>query len=61
MKIRNPKMRLTRIFNQELGAGLRYVEYQYAIMIAREIQDFSRIRRSDSFKRFALKVAGLEL
>jgi hypothetical protein len=30
-------------------------------MLAREIPDFNRIRRSDSFKRFALKVAGSEL
>jgi len=59
--IGNPKMRLTRIFNQELGSGRRYVDSQHAIMIAREIQNFSRIKRSYSFKRFALKVAGLEL
>jgi len=59
--IRNPKMRLTRIFNQELGSGRRYLDSQHAIMSARKIQNFSRIRRSDSFKRFALKVAGLEL
>ena len=59
--IRNPKKRLTKIFTQELGSGRRYVDYQHAIMLAREIPDFNRIRRSDSFKRFALKVAGLEL
>ena len=59
--IRNPKKRLTKIFIQELGSGRRYVDYQHAIMIAREIPDFKRIRRSDSFKRFALKVSGLEL
>jgi hypothetical protein len=59
--IRNPKKRLTKIFTQELGAGRRYVDYQHAIMLAREIPDFNRIRRSDSFKRFALKVAESEL
>ena len=59
--IRNPKKRLTRIFTQELGPRLRYVGYQHALLIAREIADFTKIRRSDSFQRFALKVAGMEL
>ncbi len=60
-RIKNPKKRLTKIFTQELGVGRRYIDYRHAIMLVREITDFSRIRRSDSFKRFALKVAGLEL
>jgi len=60
-RIRNPKKRLIKIFTQELGAGRPYVDYRHAIMLARKISDFSRIRRSDSFKRFALKIAGLEL
>jgi len=59
--IRNPKVRLNKIFTQELGLRRRYVDYQHAIMLAREIPNFNKIRRSDSFKRFALKVAGLEL
>ncbi len=59
--IRNPKKRLTKIFTQELGPRRRYVDYRHALLIARKIVDFSRVRRSDSFKRFALKVAGLEL
>ena len=59
--IRNPKKRLTKIFTQELGPRRRYVDYRHALLIAREIADFSKIRRSDSFKRFALKTAGLVL
>lgn len=59
--IRNPKQRLTKIFDQELGPCRRYVDYRHALLIARAIVDFSRVRRSDSFKRLALKVAGLEL
>ncbi len=59
--IRNPKKRLTKIFTQELGPRRRYVAYLHALLIARETQDFSRIRRSVSFQRFALKVAGLGL
>ena len=38
-----------------------YVDYQHAIKIAREIADFTKLRRSPSFQRFALKVAALEL
>lgn len=59
--VSNPKKRLTRIFTQGLGASRGYVDYQHAIKLAREISDFNKIKRSDSFQRFALKVAGLEL
>ncbi|MFO7556885.1 MAG: DUF4276 family protein [Desulfobacterales bacterium] len=59
--IRNPKQRLTRIFTQELGSRRLYVDYRHALLIAREIADFTKIRRSDSFKRFALKTVGLVL
>ena len=59
--VRNPKKRLTKIFTQELGPRRRYVDYRHAILIARKIQDFTKIRRSISFQRFALKVAGMEL
>jgi hypothetical protein len=59
--IKNPKKRLTKIFTRELGPRRRYVDYQHALLIAREIADFTKIRRSDSFQRFAFKVAGVEL
>jgi hypothetical protein len=59
--IRNPKQRLTRIFTQELGPRRRYVDYRHALLIAREIADFTKLRRSLSFQRFALEVAGREL
>ena len=57
----NPKKRLTKIFTQELGPRRRYVDYRHALLIAREIADFTKIRRSDSFQRFKLTVAGPEL
>ncbi len=60
-RIHDPKTRLTKIFTQELGTGRRYVDYQHAIKLVREISNFAKIRRSDSFRRFALKVAGVEL
>ena len=59
--IKSPKTKLTRIFTRELGEGRRYVDYEHAVRIAREIRDFQRIRRSLSFKRFAFKVCGVEL
>jgi hypothetical protein len=56
-RIRNPKARLTKIFNEELGPNRRYVDYRHALRIAEQIPDFQRLRRSDSFRRFALKIA----
>jgi len=60
-RIRDPKARLTRIFNQELGPNRRYVDYLHALRIAEQIPDFQRIRRSDSFRRFAGKIACVAL
>jgi hypothetical protein len=37
------------------------VDYRHALLIAREIADFTKLRRSLSFQRFALEVAGREL
>ena len=48
--IKNPKTRLIKVFTLELGTGRRYVDYQHAIMIAKEIPDYNRIRQSHSFK-----------
>ena len=59
--INNPKKRLTKIFTQELGPRRRYVDYLHAILIAEKISDFTKLRHSLSFQRFALKVAGREL
>jgi len=60
-RIQNPKTRLTKIFTKELGAGRRYVDYQHAIKLVREISNFTKIRRSDSFRRFAVKVTEIVL
>ena len=54
--IPKPKTKLIKIFNQELRS--RYVDTQHALWIARAIPDYTRIRRSESFNRFALKVSG---
>ena len=59
--VNKPKTRLTKIFNQELGKHRRYIDYQDAIKIAQNITDFNKIKNSESFRRFALKVTGITL
>jgi len=59
--ISNPKKRLTKIFNQELGSSRRYIDYQDAVKIVKKITDFNKIKNSESFRRFALKVSGIDL
>ena len=59
--VRNPKKVLNRLFKRELGERRRYVDFEHAVRIVKEIPDFNRIRRSASFQRFALKVAGVKL
>ncbi len=60
-RIRNPKTRLTKLFNRELGAHRRYIDFQDAIRIAQAVPDFNRIRRSTTFSRFAEKTTGRKL
>lgn len=57
--VKEPKTRLTKIFNQEVGR--RYIDYQDAIMIAKAVPDFNHLRRSCTFRRFAEKAAGIVL
>ena len=57
----NPKTRITKLFNQELGQSIRYEDRKHALPIAELIRDFKRLRRSKCFCRFALKVAGVNL
>lgn len=58
-KVQNPKARLRRLFKQN-GKG-DYVDLLHAIKIAREITDLTRVRRSETFRRFALKLADKQL
>ena len=57
--IPKPKTKLIKIFSQELG--YRYVDTRHALLIARAIPDCSKIKRSESFRRFVIKVAGKDL
>jgi Domain of unknown function (DUF4276) len=59
--VRNPKERLMSIFEQR---KLRpYQDYIHAIRIVRELKSLglNRIKRSESFVRFASKAAGVKL
>ncbi len=55
----NPKKRMRKIFNKHIGQD--YVDRRHAERIAKAIPDFQRLRRIDTFRRFALKVADVEL
>ncbi len=60
-EITRPKTALISLFQRELGRGRKYVDRDHAILLARSIPDWSKISRSDSFRRFAEKAAGFVL
>lgn len=55
----DPKTRLTKYFVEELGRGRKYFDAVDAIKIAKAIPDWTRLKRSDSVRRFAEKAAGV--
>jgi len=55
----NPKTRMIKLFSE--NSGRPYRDYKHAEMIARAIPDFKRLRKVETFRRFALKVADVEL
>lgn len=57
IQIRRPKTALIRLFEHELGRGRKYVDRDHALLIARAIPDWSKLRRSNSFRRFAERAA----
>lgn len=52
----NPKGTMTTLFKQ--NRGWRYVDVQTAPHFARGLQDLTRLRRCQTFCRFAVKVTG---
>ena len=60
-EIGRPKTELIKLFQCELGRSRKYVDRIHAILLARSIPDWSRIRRSCSFCRFALKGARVRI
>ena len=60
-QIGRPKTELITLFQRELGKGRKYVDHDHALLLARSIPDWSRVRRSNSFRRFAEKAARVVL
>jgi len=56
---RNPKKALNKIFREK--KGWYYVDRDFAESIVTRIPDFSRLKKSDTFKRFHNKLSGNEL
>jgi len=56
-QIKRPKTQLISLFQQELGNTRKYIDRNHALLLAQEITDWSKLRRSDSFCRFAEKAA----
>ena len=60
-QIRRPKTELIKLFQRELGNTRKYVDRDHALLLAQSIPDWSKLRRSDSFRRFAEKGARVSL
>jgi hypothetical protein len=60
-EIGRPKTVLISLFQRELGRGRKYIDRDHAILLARSIPDWSRVRRSNSFRRFVEKAARANL
>jgi hypothetical protein len=58
-QVRNPKKRLTKIFKEHIGQP--YNDMIHAERIVRKLQDFTRIRRSKTFVRFAFKATDTDI
>lgn len=58
-RMANPKTRLNQIFQEH--SGKKYSDLIHAEQIAKNIENWRRLRRCHSFTRFALKVADVEL
>lgn len=58
-QIRRPKTELIKLFQREKIR--KYVDRDHALTLARAIPDWSKVRRSGSFRRFAEKAAKVNL
>ena len=59
-RVSNPKGKLSQII-RENKCGLKYEDHIHAKKIAQHITDFTRLRRCKTFRRFAKKVADIDL
>jgi Domain of unknown function (DUF4276) len=60
-QIAKPKTELISIFQRELGRTRKYSDRNHALRLAQAIPDWTRIKRSNSFRRFAEKAALVRL
>lgn len=60
-QVQNPKGRLSQLFKEHRGNNYKYEDRIHAERIVRAIPDFTRLKRSLTFQRFALKLADIEL
>ena len=58
-RIKKPKVELAQIMDRRCGR--KYEGHIHAKKIAQHITDFTRLRRCETFRRFAKKVADVEL
>lgn len=57
-QVNNPKKKLNQHFTQNRGNSFNYIDYMHAEKLIRLTPDFTKLRRSESFKRFYLKLTG---
>ena len=55
--VKNPKARLMKIFDPYT----QYQAHRYALEIVKELPNFNKVKRCESFKRFVLKATGTKL
>ena len=60
-QIKRPKTELISLFQRELGNTRKYLDRNHALLLVQEITDWSKLRRSNSFRRFAEKAARVRL
>jgi hypothetical protein len=60
-QIKHPKSELISLFQRELGNTRRYIDRNHALRLAQKITGWSKLRRSDSFRRFAEKAARVKM
>jgi len=60
-QIKRPKTELISLFQQELGRTRKYLDRNHALLLAQVIPDWSKLRRSCSFCRFAEKAARVKV
>lgn len=59
--IQKPKSGMISLFQRELGKGRRYLDRDHALLLAQSVPDWSKLKRSESFCRFAEKAANVRL